>query len=133
MSSSRVLCLLIFSENHGGYGGGMCNYNSSPTIIDCVFFHNAALGDCKYGCSGRSGGMCNIDSSPIAITPDAPLTNTPPPQHKQADHEGNSLLQVMKSHPNVKKTSLPPAYFVPYSSQEPVLTIYILHANRASV
>ena len=75
----------------------------------------------------------NIDSSPIAITPDAPLTNTPPPQHKQADHEGNSLLQVMKSHPNVKKTSLPPAYFVPYSSQEPVLTIYILHANRASV
>jgi len=42
----------IFSENSTEHnGGGMCNWDCSPTLIDCLFINNSAL---KAG-----GGLCN--------------------------------------------------------------------------
>ncbi|HUS72180.1 MAG TPA: choice-of-anchor Q domain-containing protein [Sedimentisphaerales bacterium] len=42
----------IFSENSTEHnGGGMCNWDCSPTLTDCIFINNSAL---KAG-----GGLCN--------------------------------------------------------------------------
>ncbi len=41
-----------------GFGGGMLNTRSSPKVINCVFFANAAI---------LGGGMFNVESSPIVI------------------------------------------------------------------
>ncbi len=53
--SSPTLKDCIFTHNSGYYGGGMFNYDSSPTLMGCTFTDNTAY----YG-----GGMYNDESSP---------------------------------------------------------------------
>jgi hypothetical protein len=65
--SPRVLNCTFTLNMAEVYGGGMCNiYNSSPTLINCVFIRNSATGPDPYICYG--GGMFNTgNSSPIVI------------------------------------------------------------------
>ena len=59
-NSSPTLSNVTFSGNTADYGGGMYNYNSSPTLTGVTFSGNTA-GD--WG-----GGMFNWDSSSPALT-----------------------------------------------------------------
>jgi parallel beta-helix repeat protein len=57
-NSSPTVTNCIFSKNAGDSGGGMCNYNlSSPNVTNCTFSDNYAY---TFG-----GGMCNENSSPM--------------------------------------------------------------------
>ena len=50
----------------GGFtdlGGGMFNYNSSPTVVNCTFLNNVAS-LCHFNCAGHGGGMFNEGGSP---------------------------------------------------------------------
>ena len=44
------------------YGGGMYNYEGSPTLTNCTFSHNSASE------GGRGGGMCNLENSSPNLT-----------------------------------------------------------------
>ena len=62
--SSPTVSNCIFSGNEvglnsGGSGGGMCNDNSSPTVINCIFSDNKSW--------GNGGGMFNYQSIPMLI------------------------------------------------------------------
>ncbi len=53
--SSPTLTNVTFSGNSAPYGGGMYNYNSSPTLTNVTFSGNSAT---------EGGGMLNYNSSP---------------------------------------------------------------------
>jgi probable HAF family extracellular repeat protein/parallel beta-helix repeat protein len=55
---SPTLIKCTFNSNSAYGGGAMRNYQSSPSIIDCTFSENKA---------GAGGGMVNEDSSPTVI------------------------------------------------------------------
>jgi hypothetical protein len=58
---SPTLTNCIFSGNSAGWGGGMCNMeNSSPTLVNCTFIGNS-IGDMA------GGGMNNVQSNPTLI------------------------------------------------------------------
>ncbi len=52
--SSPTLTNVTFSGNSAPYGGGMYNYNSSPTLTNVTFSGNSAT---------EGGGMLNYNSS----------------------------------------------------------------------
>ena len=60
-SSNPAVSHCVFSGNHSlgtTNGGGMCNYQSSPIVTNCIFSGNFI--------SGNGGGMCNcLSSNPI--------------------------------------------------------------------
>ena len=54
--SSPTVINCIFTANMARIGGGMNNYQSSPTVINCAFSDNTSF--------GNGGGMDNYQSSP---------------------------------------------------------------------
>jgi predicted outer membrane repeat protein len=58
--SSPTVKNCVFSGNSAGQGGGMANRHSSPTIINCTFRSNSAM----YG----GGGVYNTDYSDPIVT-----------------------------------------------------------------
>jgi len=59
-SSSPTVMNCIFHSNSAGDGGGMYNDDSSPTLVNCTFSNNSASGGC--------GGMYNAYYSSPTIT-----------------------------------------------------------------
>ncbi|MHC4590861.1 MAG: choice-of-anchor Q domain-containing protein, partial [Planctomycetota bacterium] len=55
-------------EDNGSFddGGGMFNSGANPTIVDSTFARNAAWGPWKTP-GGNGGGMYNVDSNPVIV------------------------------------------------------------------
>ncbi len=54
---------IAYSVSRGDGGGGMSNWKlSSPTVIDCLFSGNSALGE------GRGGGICNRTDGSLTVS-----------------------------------------------------------------
>ena len=60
-TSKTVIEGFTITNGSADSGGGMYNYNSNPTLRDCVFMNNYA--DVNNG-GGKGGGMYNSNSSP---------------------------------------------------------------------
>jgi hypothetical protein len=62
-NSSPTVTNCTFSGNTAGSGAGMYNVNSSPTVTSCTFSSNT-IGYDSYGGVGSGGGMYNSGGSP---------------------------------------------------------------------
>ncbi|MCK4782330.1 MAG: right-handed parallel beta-helix repeat-containing protein, partial [Desulfobacteraceae bacterium] len=62
-NSSPTVMNCFFADNTADDGGGMYNEGSSPTVTSCVFSGNEAVSSSSYG-----GGMYNYNSSSPKIT-----------------------------------------------------------------
>ena len=60
IGSGTKLDGFTITNGHGSYGGGMNNYQSSPTVSNCIFSLNSA--------TQRGGGMYNNNSSSPIVT-----------------------------------------------------------------
>jgi hypothetical protein len=75
-NSSPMVTSCTFSGNNAGYGGGMHNYNCSPTVTNCILWDNAPDEVYDAGSSsiisysdvqGGWPGTGNIDADPCLI------------------------------------------------------------------
>ncbi|MDY6905450.1 MAG: right-handed parallel beta-helix repeat-containing protein [Thermodesulfobacteriota bacterium] len=65
MDSTSTLSACDFTDNLAIYGGGMCNVaSSSPTVMDCIFKENVAMGSFNDG-TGCGGGVYSESASPL--------------------------------------------------------------------
>ncbi len=68
--SSPTLIDCTFSGNSAGYGGGMYNDHSSPMLVNCTFSGNSTIGFSQGDIvrrGGGGGGMFNVHSSPTLV------------------------------------------------------------------
>ena len=58
-SATRLIGFTITGVHDNDDGGGMYNENSSPTVVNCIFFQNIGAAD--------GAGMYNLSSSPTVV------------------------------------------------------------------
>ena len=60
VSGALTIANCTFRDNHAAtYGGGMYNFQSTPTIRDCAFLNN------RTGAGGAGGGMANRNADTV--------------------------------------------------------------------
>ncbi|NIP27147.1 MAG: hypothetical protein GWN67_28345 [Phycisphaerae bacterium] len=65
-ASPTINRCIIIDNKAGIYGGGMCNYSAAcPTVTNCLFVNNSAIGNGTYG--GYGGGISNLTYSVVKL------------------------------------------------------------------